>query len=299
AGVDVPVGVRSVVYRVLGVVQEWLAGERFAGSRLVVVTRGAVPVGSGGDPVQAPVWGLVRAALAENPGRFALADVDGGTGAGVDVAVAAVVAGESEVAVRDGAVLVPRLTRLPSPASEDVPALDAPGAVLVTGGTGGLGAVVARYLVAERGVRDLVLTSRRGPDAPGATELANELRGMGARVDIVACDVSDREAVHTLVTSLATDRGLLAVVHAAGVGDNGLVGALSPERVDGVLAPKADAAWWLHEATRELDLAAFVLFSSAGGLVLTAGQGNYAAANVFLDALAARRRAEGLPATSM
>ncbi|WP_386025070.1 beta-ketoacyl reductase, partial [Streptomyces sp. YIM B13518] len=299
AGVEVPVGVRSVVHRVLGVVQEWLAGERFAGSRLVVVTRGAVPVGSAGDVVQAPVWGLVRAALAENPGRFALADVGAGTDAEVDVAVAAVAAGEPEVAVRDGAVLVPRLIRLPSTASGDVPALDGTGAVLVTGGTGGLGAVVARYLVAERGVRDLVLTSRRGPDAPGAGELAEELHGMGARVDIVACDVSDREAVRALVASLVAGRGLLAVVHAAGVGDNGLVGALSPERVDGVLAPKADAAWWLHEATGGLDLAAFVLFSSAGGLVLTAGQGNYAAANVFLDALAARRRAEGLPATSM
>ncbi|KOT41575.1 hypothetical protein ADK41_09995, partial [Streptomyces caelestis] len=113
----------------------------------------------------APVWGLVRAALAENPGRFALADVGAGTDAEVDAAVAAVAAGEPEVAVRDGAVLVPRLTRLPSTASEDVPALDGTGAVLVTGGTGGLGAVVARYLVAERGVRDLVLTSRRGPDA--------------------------------------------------------------------------------------------------------------------------------------
>ncbi|WP_267891960.1 type I polyketide synthase, partial [Streptomyces pactum] len=292
----------------LGVVQAWLAGERFAGSRLVVVTRGAVAVGdAAGDVVQAPVWGLVRAALAENPGRFALVDVEGGTDAAeLDAAVAAVVAGESEVAVREGAVLVPRLVRLPSfgPETADgvegaVPALDGPGAVLITGGTGGLGAVVARYLVAERGVRDLVLTSRRGPDAPGAAELADELAALGARVDILACDVSDRDAVGSLVTSLVAGRGLLAVVHAAGVGDNGLVGALSPERVDGVLGPKADGAWWLHEATRGLDLAAFVLFSSAGGLVLTAGQGNYAAANVFLDALAVRRRAEGLPATSM
>ncbi|WP_030872955.1 SDR family oxidoreductase, partial [Streptomyces sp. NRRL S-37] len=265
AGVDVPVGVRSVVHRVLGVVQEWLAGERFAGSRLIVVTRGAVAVGSAGDVVQAPVWGLVRAALTENPGRFALADVEPGADAEVDMAVAAVVAGEPEVAVRDGAVLVPRLTRLPSPDPQDVPALDGAGAVLITGGTGGLGAVVARYLVAERGVRDLVLTSRRGPDAPGAIELTEELTALGARVEVLACDVSDRDAVIRLVGSLASDRGLLAVVHAAGVGDNGLVGALSPERVDGVLAPKADAAWWLHEATRGLDLAAFVLFSSAGG----------------------------------
>ncbi|MGC9479845.1 type I polyketide synthase, partial [Streptomyces sp. WG4] len=171
--------------------------------------------------------------------------------------------------------------------------------MLVTGGTGGLGAVVARYLVAERGVRDLVLVSRRGLEAPGAVELAGELRGLGAAVRVLACDVSDRGAVRSLVDSLVADGGLLAVVHAAGVGDNGLVGALSPERLDGVLGPKADAAWWLHEATAGLELAAFVLFSSAGGLVLTAGQGNYAAANVFLDALAAWRRAEGLVATSM
>ncbi|MBQ1101315.1 SDR family NAD(P)-dependent oxidoreductase, partial [Streptomyces sp. b94] len=170
---------------------------------------------------------------------------------------------------------------------------------MVTGGTGGLGAVVARYLVAERGVRDLVLVSRRGLEAPGAAELAGELRESGAAVRVLACDVSDRGAVRVLVDSLVADRGLLAVVHAAGVGDNGLVGALSAERLDGVLGPKADAAWWLHEATAGLELAAFVLFSSAGGLVLTAGQGNYAAANVFLDALAARRRAEGLVATSM
>ncbi|MCC8455745.1 SpnB-like Rossmann fold domain-containing protein, partial [Streptomyces rochei] len=181
-------------------VQEWLAGERFAGSRLVVVTRGAMPVGVGGsaaagDVVQAPVWGLVRAALAENPGRFALADLDpdARVPADVDAAVAAVVSGESEVAVRGGAVLVPRLTRLPDdqagqhdthPAGQadslaSIPALDGSGAVLVTGGTGGLGAVVARYLVAERGVRDLVLVSRRGLEAPGAVELAGELRGLG------------------------------------------------------------------------------------------------------------------------
>ncbi|WP_308013688.1 beta-ketoacyl reductase, partial [Streptomyces beigongshangae] len=307
--VDVPSGVRSVLDRVLGVVQEWLAGERFAGSRLVVVTRGAMPVGAGGavaagDVVQAPVWGLVRAALAENPGRFALVDLDleSDASADVDTAVAAVVSGESEVAVRGGAVRVPRLTRLPETdlariageTADDVPSWDGAGAVLVTGGTGGLGAVVARYLVAERGVRDVVLTSRRGPDAPGAGELVAELRGLGAAVEVLACDMADRGAVRALVGSLVAGRGLLAVVHAAGVGDNGLVGALSPERLDGVLGPKADAAWWLHEATADVELAAFVLFSSAGGLVLTAGQGNYAAANVFLDALAARRRAEGL-----
>ncbi|RWZ73242.1 SDR family NAD(P)-dependent oxidoreductase, partial [Streptomyces albidoflavus] len=285
---DVPGSVRSALDGVLTVAQRWLTEERFAASRLVVMTRGAMPVGPGGNPapgdvVQAPVWGLVRAALAENPGRFALADVAvDADGVAVDRAVAAVFSGEAEVAVRDGVVLVPRLTRLTAdvPAGEvpvSVPSLDGEGAVLVTGGTGGLGAVMARYLVAERGVRDLVLVSRRGGDAPGAAELAGELREAGAAVEVVACDLSDRESVVGLVESLVAGRGLRAVVHAAGVGGGGLVGTLSSERFDAVLGAKADAAWWLHEATVGVELAAFVLVSSAGGLVLTAGQGNYAA----------------------
>ncbi|MEW1790836.1 type I polyketide synthase, partial [Streptomyces albidoflavus] len=300
-GPDVPAAVRAVLDQVLPAIQQWLRDERFTSSRLVVVTRGAAPAGSSADVVQAPVWGLVRAALAENPGRFALADVAvDADDAAVDRAVAAVLSGEAEVAVRDGVVLVPRLSRLGEPELPlPVPSLDGEGAVLVTGGTGGLGAVMARYLVAERGVRDLVLVSRRGGDAPGAAELAGELREAGAAVEVVACDLSDRESVVGLVESLVAGRGLRAVVHAAGVGGGGLVGTLSSDRFDAVLGAKADAAWWLHEATAGVELAAFVLVSSAGGLVLTAGQGNYAAANVFLDALAARRRDEGLVATSM
>ncbi|MDH6130553.1 acyl transferase domain-containing protein/acyl carrier protein, partial [Kitasatospora sp. GP82] len=152
---------------------------------------------------------------------------------------------------------------------------------------------------AEQGVRHLVLTSRRGLDAPGVPELVVELSALGAGVEVVACDVSDRAALAALLDGVTAVRRLTGVVHAAGVGDNALVGALTAERVDAVLAPKADAGWYLHELTRGMELAAFVLFSSAGGLVLTAGQGNYAAANVFLDALAAQRHAEGLVATSM
>ncbi|MEU3362521.1 type I polyketide synthase, partial [Streptomyces albidoflavus] len=298
---DVPAAVRTVLDQVLSAIQQWLQDARFTSSRLVVVTRGVAPAGSSADVVQAPVWGLVRAALAENPGRFALADVAvDADDAAVERAVAAVLSGEAEVAVRDGVVLVPRLGRLGDPEVPlSVPSLDGEGAVLVTGGTGGLGAVMARYLVAERGVRDLVLVSRRGGDAPGAAELAGELREAGAAVEVVACDLSDRESVVGLVESLVAGRGLRAVVHAAGVGGGGLVGTLSSDRFDAVLGAKADAAWWLHEATAGVELAGFVLVSSAGGLVLTAGQGNYAAANVFLDALAARRRAEGLVATSM
>ncbi|MGA5824235.1 SDR family NAD(P)-dependent oxidoreductase, partial [Kitasatospora sp. NPDC094028] len=283
---DVPSGVRVSVHAVLEVLQTWLAEERFAASRLVVVTRGAVAVreGESVDLAQAPVWGLVRAAQAENPGRFVLLDTDGEV----------IVTAEPESAVRSQSVYVPRLVRLPQP--EGPLPVGADDTVLITGGTGGLGAVVARYLVGECGVRRLVLTSRRGLEAPGAVELVAELSALGAVADVRACDMADREAVAALIEAIP---GLSAVIHAAGVGDNGLVGALTPARMDAVLAPKADGAWYLHELTSQLDLTAFVLFSSAGGLVLTAGQGNYAAANVFLDALAAHRHAAGLPATSM
>ncbi|MGW7361784.1 type I polyketide synthase, partial [Streptomyces sp. NPDC054802] len=252
------------------------------------------------DVVQAPVWGLVRAAQAENPGRFVLVDVE--HGAAVDTIAHALRTDEPESAVRGDEVWAPRLVRLDTAADrvpDRVPEFDAGGSVLVTGGTGGLGAVVARRLVTEYGVRHLVLTSRRGLAAPGAEELAAELVGLGAEVRIAACDVSDRQALADLLSETVAERPLTAVFHAAGISDNGLVGALTEDGFDAVLAPKADAAWYLHELTREWDLAAFVLFSSAGGLVLTAGQGNYAAANVFLDALAVQRAAEGLPAVSM
>ncbi|MEU7024956.1 SDR family NAD(P)-dependent oxidoreductase [Streptomyces sp. NPDC046203] len=295
---DVPGGVRSAIHPVMESIRIWLADERFASSRLVLVTRGAVAT-VGGVPVdvrQAPVWGLVRAAQAENPGRFVLVDLDESAEsfAGLGRALASA---EPELAVRDGKVLVPRLARV-SGVGESSP-WDAEGTVLVTGGTGGLGALVARHLVVVHGVRHLVLTSRRGLEAPGAAELRAELAGLGAQVTVAACDVSDRDALAGLLDGIPAGRPLRGVVHAAGVAHNALVGALTPEQVDTVLKPKADAAWYLHELTREMDLTAFVLFSSAGGLVMAAGQGNYAAANVFLDALAQHRRAEGLPATAM
>ncbi|MEV7239071.1 SDR family NAD(P)-dependent oxidoreductase [Streptomyces sp. NPDC051020] len=293
-GVDPVVGVRSVLGEVLEAVQGWLGAE--GDGPLVVVTRGGVSVreGEGVDVCQAPVWGLVRAAQAENPGRFVLVDVDPEGGAFADVAAAVIASGEPEVAVRGGDVLVPRLVEVVVPTATDVlPG----GVVLVTGGTGGLGGLVARHLVEARGVRRLVLAGRRGSDAPGVGTLVGELEGLGAEVSVVACDVSDRDGVAALVDGVGVD--LVGVVHAAGAGDNGLIGSMDAARFDGVLGPKADAAWYLHELTRERELAFFVMFSSAGGSVLAAGQANYAAANVFLDALAAYRRSEGLPATSL
>ena len=179
-----------------------------------------------------------------------------------------------------------------------VPApLDPDGTVLITGGTGGLGALFARHLAKVHGARRLLLVSRRGLAAGGTAELVAELEGLGVRVRVAACDVAERDQVAELIGSL--ERPLTAVVHAAGVLDDGLVGSLTAGQVERVMRPKVDAAVHLDELTAGMELSAFVLFSSVAALIGSPGQGNYAAANAGLDALAARRRAAGRPAVSL
>ncbi|WP_376775857.1 SDR family NAD(P)-dependent oxidoreductase [Kutzneria kofuensis] len=289
--VVLPTAVRAASVRALHLAQAWLADDRLADSRLVVVTRGAVATDGGAvaDLATAPVWGLLRSAQAEHPGRVVLVDVDDTT----TVPPAVLALGEPEVAVRDGKLLGRRLVAVDDIAE---PRLDASGTVLVTGGTGTLGALIARHLVTAHGARTLLLTSRRGETAAGAADLKAELTELGADVTIAACDIADRDELEQL---LDTVPDLTAVVHTAGVVDDGVLGSLTPERLDTVLRPKVDAVLNLHELTRDRELSAFVLFSSAAGTIGSAGQANYAAANVFVDALAANRRAEGLPATAL
>ncbi|MBQ1100719.1 SDR family NAD(P)-dependent oxidoreductase [Streptomyces sp. b94] len=331
AGDDPAATAHASARQALTLATDWLRDPRHAGTRLLVVTEGAVATGPD-DTVpglaDATVWGMLRSAQTEHPGRFLLADLDPSTRDGstpdepasptdtgtqvpdasadalIRAVTTAVRTGETQFAVRAGAVTVPRLVRADHPDGAPQPSTTGPwgdgtGTVLITGGTGVLGAHVARHLVTRHGARHLLLTGRRGPDAPGANSLRAELTALGAETEIVACDAADREDLARLLAGIPAEHPLTAVVHAAGVLDDGLLDDLTPDRVDRVLRPKADAAWHLHELTRDSELTGFVMFSSYAGVAGGPGQANYAAANAFLDALAQYRRARGLTAHSL
>ena len=302
-------GAHESAREALALAQDWIAEERLAGARLAVLTGGAVAVVPGEflpGLARAPLWGLLRCAQAEHPGRFVLLDTDCSQPSWESLP-GALASTEPQLALREGRVLLPRLRRLETEplalsGSAEVGRggrFDPERAVLITGGTGQLGGLLAGHLVRVHGVRKLLLSSRRGRRAPGAGELEAELQALGAEVSIVQCDVGDRAQLAALLDSLPVESPLGAVVHAAGALDDGVLQSLDPERLRRVLVPKVDAALHLHELTAPLDLSAFVLFSSASSVLGPAGQANYAAANAFLDALAAERRARGLPALSL
>ncbi|MEV4773798.1 type I polyketide synthase, partial [Micromonospora humida] len=268
---------------VLDIMQRRLTGPP---EPLVLTTRQACAVTADDEPPgldSAAVWGLVRSAQAEHPGRFVLVDSDGGP-------LPPDVAGwdEPQLAFRDGVAHVPRL--VPAHPGDTPLTVDPQATVVVTGGTGALGALIARRLKTDHGVRRLLLLSRSGPAAPGAADLAAELDA-----DIVAVDVADRAALGEALRGVRVG----GIVHAAGILDDAPLTSLTPERLARVMATKVTSAVLLDELTRDQDLAFFVLFSSVVGVLGNAGQAAYAAANAALGSLARRRHAHGAPAQSI
>ncbi|MEU3985268.1 SDR family NAD(P)-dependent oxidoreductase [Streptomyces sp. NPDC026672] len=300
SGQDLTDAVHATTVRALETARAWVTTPAYEGSRLVFLTQRAVPGadGPGGtaplDLRAAGVWGLIRSAQSEYPGCFTLVDTDGAKPTWRTLNRVAALA-EPQWALRGRTARVPRLVRV-APAAE-LPVLDAgpDRTVLVTGGTGAPGSALARHLVAEHGVRDLLLTSRQGQDAPGAAALEAELAALGARVRIAACDVTDLKAL----TALLAGERIGAVVHAAGTTDDGILPSLTAERLSGVLRPKVDAAVNLYEAVREAGVGQFVLYSSLAGVLGTPAQANHAAAGTFLDAFAHHLASRGVPATSI
>ncbi|MEU1156293.1 beta-ketoacyl synthase N-terminal-like domain-containing protein, partial [Streptomyces sp. NPDC005918] len=326
---------REIAERTLRLVREWLTEPRFVEARLVLLTHHAVAVpadgdrivdggSEGGGEVESPdaptldapaaaVWGLIRSAQAEHPGRFVLLDVD--QSAGRAAVARALATAEPQLAVRAGEPMAPRLTRATTTTPARVPgsdpdltpdlsphpgtALDPDGTVLIAGGTGMMGGLVAEHLVRTWSVRHLLLVSRQGPAAPDAPALAERLTGLGAEVKIVAADLTDGRATAELVASVDPAHPLTGVIHAAGVLDDAVVTAQTPEQLARAWAAKASVAANLDAATAGSPLGLFVMFSSAAGVLGNAGQSGYAAANAFVDALMARRRAAGLPGLSI
>ncbi|AXW87083.1 polyketide synthase [Lonsdalea britannica] len=302
-------------HHVLSALQAWLKDTRTTNTPLVVVTQGAVATREDeGVPhlAQSPIWGLVRTAQLEYPGRFFLLDIDDIESTPWSLISTAIDAlpHTLQLALRAGEIRAPRLRK--AAADGDLSAhnhtdpqesvcrnLNPDGTVLITGGTGALGKTAARHLVERHGVRHLLLANRRGAEAPGTDALLEELTELGAQVTLIACDVADPKAVESLLNAIPETHPLTAIIHTAGTVDTATLDNMTAEQVDSVLQSKAVSAWNLHQLTLNNDLSAFVLYSSAVSILPQKAQGNYAAANAFLDALAHYRRHLGLPASAM
>ncbi|WP_344280622.1 SDR family NAD(P)-dependent oxidoreductase, partial [Actinomadura napierensis] len=317
SGDDAVVGhAHTTTQRVLRLLQQYVTDDRLTQSHLVLLTtRTTTATGrTTVDLAQTPLWGLVRSVQTEHPDRITIIDLDGRPAGHQVIASAIGVAlerREPQLAIRDTTLHAPRIARLTVPDEAEADngaeggrgpapaALDPHGTVLVTGGTGTIGRLITEHLVTGHGITHLVVASRSGLQTPEAQDLRRRLEELGAQVTIAACDTADPRRLADLLAAVPDEHPLTAVVHAAGVIDDGIVTALTPDRIDTVMAPKVDAAWNLHQQTRHLPLAAFVLFSSAAATFGPPGAAGYAAANVFLDALAAHRRAAGLPGQSI
>ncbi|MGV9856959.1 type I polyketide synthase, partial [Streptomyces sp. NPDC003442] len=255
---------RGLATRALDLLQQWVTLPELSDTRLVILTHGALAVHDSAevtDPAAAAIWGLVRSAQSEHPGRVHLIDTDGHSNDALTTAfTTALTTDQPQLALRDNTLRAPQLTAAPTNAPAQPLPLDPEGTVLITGGTGTLGALTARHLITHHGARHLVLTSRQGPDAPGATELATELTQLGAHIHITACDTADRDQLTTTLADIDADHPLTAVIHTAGTLDDALLTDLTPQRLDTVFRPKVDALTHLHDLTHDNhDLAAFVV----------------------------------------
>ncbi|MFD0686282.1 type I polyketide synthase [Actinomadura fibrosa] len=300
-----PAAAHDVAHRVLEMLREWLADDRLLDSRLVIMTQGAiaaVPGDTVADLAASTVWGLVRSAQAEHPGQFVLLDTDD-SAASRAALLAVPAADEPQLVLREGRAHRPGPLR-PVAADGDSPGLGPEGTVLITGGTGTLGSLVADHLVTRHGVRHLVLAGRHAPVTTGTADTAttdtanttDTTDTTDTTITTVACDTADPDALAALIAGIPAEHPLTAVVHAAGVLHDGALTRLDPDRLHAVLRPKVDTAWNLHRLVPQANL---ILFSSLAGVLGSPGQANYAAANSYLDALAQDRRAHGLPATSI